>query len=66
MRLIAFLYLLLTLSPVCALEKVSVQLNWKHQFQFAGYYAAIEQGYYRDVGLDVTLLEATPGVDPVQ
>lgn len=37
------------------LEKVSLQLKWKHQFQFAGYYAALEQGYYRDAGLDVEI-----------
>ncbi|MES2075753.1 MAG: PAS domain S-box protein [Pseudomonadota bacterium] len=49
-----------------AAEKVSVQLQWQHQFQFAGYYAAQDQGYYRDAGLDVSLLEAQPGVDPVQ
>ncbi len=49
-----------------AAEKVAIQLKWQHQFQFAGYYAAQDQGYYRDAGLDVTLLEATPGSDPVQ
>ncbi|MGC9387049.1 MAG: transporter substrate-binding domain-containing diguanylate cyclase [Hydrogenovibrio sp.] len=38
-----------------ALQSVSIQLKWHHQFQFAGYYAAIKQGYYRDEGLDVTL-----------
>ncbi|MES2345982.1 MAG: ABC transporter substrate-binding protein [Pseudomonadota bacterium] len=49
-----------------AAEKVSIQLKWLHQFQFAGYYAAQDQGYYRDAGLDVTLLEARPGADPLQ
>nr|WP_315258633.1 PAS domain S-box protein [uncultured Duganella sp.] len=49
-----------------AAEKVAIQLKWQHQFQFAGYYAAQDQGYYRDAGLDVTLLEARPGVDPLQ
>jgi len=39
------------------LEKVSIQLNWLHQFQFAGYYAAKEQGYYQALGLDVELRE---------
>lgn len=29
------------------LEVIDFQLRWKHQFQFAGYYAAIAQGYYR-------------------
>ncbi len=37
------------------LEPVSIQLKWQHTFQFAGYYAAIEQGYYRDEGLEVSL-----------
>ena len=32
-----------------------LQLKWTHQFQFAGYYAALEQGYYRAAGLDVRL-----------
>ena len=39
------------------LEKVSLQLKWLHSFQFAGYYAAKEKGFYRDEGLDVTLIE---------
>jgi len=46
-------------------NKVTLQLKWKHQFQFAGYYAAIDQGYYRDAGLEVELSEARPGHDPV-
>ena len=58
-------------TPVCTgesqkLDKVILQLKWKHQFQFAGYYAAQENGYYKDAGLDVTILEARPGVDPVE
>jgi ABC-type nitrate/sulfonate/bicarbonate transport system substrate-binding protein len=44
--------------------KVTLQLKWKHQFQFAGYYAAIEKGYYRELGLDVTLAEAVEGQIP--
>jgi len=42
------------------LEKVVLQLKWKHQFQFAGYYAAVEQGYYREAGLDVDVRELDP------
>jgi len=44
---------------------VTLQLNWKHQFQFAGYYAAIEKGYYREAGFDVHLRELREGVEPV-
>jgi PAS domain S-box-containing protein len=40
-----------------ALEPVSLQLKWFHQFQFAGYYAAKEQGYYAEEGLDVDIRE---------
>ena len=48
------------------LRKVRVQLKWLHQFQFAGFYAAIDQGYFRRAGLDVELLEGGPEIDPVQ
>ncbi|WP_244608175.1 ABC transporter substrate-binding protein [Bradyrhizobium algeriense] len=46
-----------------ALDAVSIQLKWKHQFQFAGYYQALEQGFYRDAGLDVTIREGGPDID---
>src|SRR5882724_6895830 len=54
---------LLASYPAAALDQVSMQLKWKHQFQFAGYYAALEQGFYRDAGLDVTIREGGPGID---
>jgi len=59
----------LALAPVRAaraVEAVSVQLNWKHQFEFAAFYAAVHRGFYRDVGLDVHLVEGGPGVDAVR
>jgi len=37
------------------LEKVSIQLQWLDQFQFAGYYMAKEKGFYEDIGLDVEI-----------
>lgn len=48
------------------LRPISLQLIWKHQFQFAGYYAAQEKGYYREAGLDVTFREANPDEDTVE
>ena len=48
----------LTPAPAVALERVTLQLKHAHQFQFAGYYAALEQGYYREAGLDVRIVEA--------
>jgi len=58
--------LLLSASSAYALDAVTLQLKWTHAFQFAGYYAAKEQGYYREVGLDVSIHEAIPGNDPVK
>lgn len=43
---------------------VRVQLKWFHQYQFAGFYAALDQGYFREAGLDVELLEGGPTIDP--
>jgi len=60
------LFNLILSLPAWSLEQVTLQLKWQHQFQFAGYYAAIEQGYYRDAGLDVTLREAIAYEDPTQ
>ena len=53
--LIGALLLFCTGQIQAAPERVSIQLKWQHAFQFAGYYAAIEKGFYRDAGLEVTL-----------
>ena len=45
---------------------VRLQLKWRHQFQFAGFYTALEKGYYREAGFDVVIIPATPGTDPVE
>lgn len=45
------------------LTKVKLQLQWFVQAQFAGYIAAVDQGFYREAGLDVEILEG--GVDIV-
>jgi len=52
-------------SPAAPLDSVSLQLRWFHQFQFAGYYTAKSKGFYRDVGLDVTIIERDLKVNPV-
>jgi signal transduction histidine kinase len=44
-------------------EKISIQLLWKHQFEFAGFYVAKEKGFYKDVGLDVDIKEFDFGVN---
>jgi diguanylate cyclase (GGDEF)-like protein/PAS domain S-box-containing protein len=52
---------LLAVMPVClCAETIDLQLRWHHQFQFAGYYAAVQQGYYKNAGLDVVIHEGSP------
>ena len=48
------------------LVEVSVQLKWVTQAQFAGYYAALEQGYYEEEGLDLTIIPGGPDISPQQ
>ena len=45
------------------LTRVSLQLSWKYQFQFAGFIAAREKGFYRDAGLEVELREYQTEMD---
>lgn len=55
---IAVVFSLLFLPGGMAQPKtnINLQLKWWHQFQFAGYYAAVKQGYYTQAGLNVTLI----------
>ena len=48
------------------LTPVSLQLQWVTQSQFAGYFAAVDQGFYEDEGLDVTILEGAVDIVPQQ
>ena len=72
-RLLALSVLVATVATACgtgtpstALTKVKLQLQWVTQAQFAGYYAALDQNYYRDAGLDVEILIGGPQVNNVQ
>ncbi|MCB1217895.1 ABC transporter substrate-binding protein [bacterium] len=53
-------------SALRDMETVRLRLKWLHQFQFAGCYAARENGYFAEHGLQVELQEAEPGMSPVQ
>src|SRR5690606_30021136 len=68
--LIAMLAALIALSGVSAqdgeLVPVRLQLQWVAQSQFAGYYAALDQGYYEEEGLDLTILEGAVEIVPQQ
>jgi PAS domain S-box-containing protein len=59
------LYAALLAAATASAEPVRLQLKWRHQFQFAGYYAAEAQGYYKAEGLDVRLVEGGPERGPI-
>jgi NitT/TauT family transport system substrate-binding protein len=48
------------------LSKVTVQLQWVTQSQFAGYYTAVEKGFYKDEGLDVAIKVGAVEIVPQQ
>ncbi|WP_372875555.1 ABC transporter substrate-binding protein [Pseudomonas sp.] len=52
---------LLCLTEAMAAEKMRLQLRWLHQFQFAGYYMALEKGFYAQAGLEVEIRPGGPG-----
>ena len=47
-------------------DEVALQLQWVTQSQFAGYYVALDQGFYEEEGLDVTILPGGPDIAPPQ
>ena len=49
-----------------AAEKVTIQLKWVTQAQFAGYYVAQDKGYYQSEGLDVTIKPGGPDIGTPQ
>jgi len=49
-----------------AADKVTLQLKWVTQAQFAGYYVAKEKGFYEKAGLDVTINPGGPDIAPPQ
>src|ERR1700676_4578779 len=56
----------LLLATAHAADKVTIQLKWVAQAQFAGYFVAKEQGFYKDADLDVTIKAGGPDVAPPQ
>jgi len=49
-----------------AQDKVTLQLKWVAQAQFAGYFVAKDKGFYKDAGLDVTIKAGGPDIAPEQ
>ena len=48
------------------MTKITLQLQWDTQSQFAGYYAAVDKGFYKDEGLEVTIKEGAVDIVPQQ
>ena len=49
-----------------AADELTLQLKWVTQAQFAGYYVALDKGFYEEVDLDVTILPGGPDIAPPQ
>ena len=49
-----------------AADKLTLQLKWVTQAQFAGYFVAKDKGFYKEVGLDVTIKPGGPDINPSQ
>lgn len=64
LRLISLVLIALLSHSNMADDKVVLQLKWKHQFQFAGYYAAQYKGYFKEEGLEVDIREIDPNIPP--
>ena len=66
--MLMMLVTLFSLGSVMAFadNKVTIQLKWVTQAQFAGYYVAQDKGFYADEGLEVTILPGGPDVVPPQ
>ena len=68
-HLISFFFLTLLFGNNASfsqeLKPIKLQLKWRHQFQFAGYYAAQIKGFYKDEQLDVKILPGGPGIWPI-
>ncbi|TVQ29460.1 MAG: ABC transporter substrate-binding protein [Geminicoccaceae bacterium] len=53
-------------STALAADRVTLQLKWVTQGQFAGYYVALDQGFFEEEGLDVTIRPGGPDIAPPQ
>ena len=65
-QLVLSLILAGLVGSAAAADKVTVQLKWLPQAQFAGYYVAAAKGFYKDADLDVTIKPGGPDIAPAQ
>jgi NitT/TauT family transport system substrate-binding protein len=72
LKLIVLIWLLFSYSVGCRaesspdLKKISFLPQWRPQAQFAGYYMAFHKGYYRQHGIDLTIIQGGPSHSPSQ
>lgn len=57
---------LLSAFEAQAADKITLQLKWVTQAQFAGYYVAKDKGFYEAEGLDVDIKPGGPDIAPAQ
>ncbi|MDA9555632.1 ABC transporter substrate-binding protein [Pelobium sp.] len=65
-HVIVFTFLFKSVGFADELKSVTLQLKWRNQFQFAGYYAAKIKGFYKAVGLDVSIKPGGYGISPIE
>jgi NitT/TauT family transport system substrate-binding protein len=65
-KLVTSALALLTATAAYAADEVRLQLQWVTQAQFAGYYVALDKGYYDAEDLDVSILPGGPDIAPPQ
>ena len=63
---VVMLTMLFSIPVTVRAMPVRLMLQWTHQAQFAGYYVALEKGFYREQGLDVSIVSGGPGLEPAE
>lgn len=53
-------------QAVPAVQRISLQLQWVTQAQFAGYYVALEKGWYKEEGIELDIKPGGPDIIPVE
>ena len=66
LSIVSFGLFVVTTGSIYAADKLTLQLKWVTQAQFAGYYVAKDKGFYKDEGLDVTIKPGGPDIAPAQ
>lgn len=62
-RFLWIVFLLFSLAPAAALERIVFATDWKAQAEHGGFYQALAKGYYAERGLDVVIRQGGPGVN---